>query len=196
MAHSAKNSSASEPANVQVSTDAAAQQPSTVVQSVITGANSPVSGETRNVRMRHSSPLRSQGADNTSRIESTDRKVVRISQSLPLSPPGDDVAIRTSIFSIRTEGEQLPTYGLVDESSIFYESQRCWALYNKTGRFHRKPPWHLSSVAEDNREKPLQMKWLDDIVLTPFDELFPDQRSKGDVCNTDVKAVAADGTTE
>ncbi|RNF12754.1 hypothetical protein TraAM80_00109 [Trypanosoma rangeli] len=56
--------------------------------------------------------------------------------------------------------------------SPFAEVERCWEEHRATGKMHHEPPWRVCAAAEDNREHPYFMRWLDTVELPPLQELL------------------------
>ncbi|RNF16574.1 uncharacterized protein Tco025E_05129 [Trypanosoma conorhini] len=133
----------------------------------------------RGVRRRLSSPKRG--------IEETEKRRPQRPASAPLSArevvppvsPFEKKAVSGPFFIITEEVAWRKEVGGAN-SSPFAEAERCWEEHRATGKIHHEPPWRLCAAAEDNREQPYSLQWLDTVELPPLQELVKKVCSEGE----------------
>ncbi|ESL07432.1 hypothetical protein TRSC58_04878 [Trypanosoma rangeli SC58] len=111
-------------------------------------------------------------------IEATERQ-----QSQHSSTPLSARKVAPSVSSIEKKAVSGPFFITTEEVawrkelgeanlSPFAEAERCWEEHRATGKMHHEPPWRVCAAAEDNREHPYFMRWLDTVELPPLQELL------------------------
>ncbi|EAN98395.1 hypothetical protein C3747_41g230 [Trypanosoma cruzi] len=134
-----------------------------------TGANEGAGEEERNVRRRLSSPTREVEEKKKQKEHSVEPSSTR--EPVPSSSPFEKKAVSGLFYIVTEEGAWRKTVCHAN-SSQFAEAERCWEEHRTTGKMHHEPPWRVCSVAEDNREHPYYVRWLDTMELPPLEELL------------------------
>ncbi|KEG13496.1 hypothetical protein DQ04_00971060 [Trypanosoma grayi] len=97
----------------------------------------------------------------------------------PRSTPLEKITAKGHFFIVTEKKVVCDMKQGVQPSLLDDESQRCWEEHRASGRMHHEPPWRVCSLAEDNREHPYYMQWLDTMELPPLEELLRKESSNG-----------------
>ncbi|ORC90975.1 uncharacterized protein TM35_000073990 [Trypanosoma theileri] len=147
----------------------------------------------RNVRPRLFSPIQNESREKEYQHQPKPQAQQEQEQQLPSTPknsagvvsplgvPSAKFVAKTPFFIVTEEEAWLSATTAAQQKKLplFEEANRCWQQHRATGKMHHEPPWRLCQRAEDNREHPYYMQWLDTMELLPMEELLGKESSSG-----------------